>query len=1154
MASFKNLISTTSAQISSGGTITGDLVVDGDLQINGGGSLSFDEIVEGTQVIDITSTEAFLVRKNGDTGDLFTLDTTNSRMLFAGEMRLNDKDGDGTFGGRIRYDNSDNELRIEANEVSGDDVVIKGNDAIKFEDSGGTKMILDGGNLGIGETTPLSTLVVRGANAVNPSNGNGGNHTLQVIDTTTIAQGVGGGIAFGGNFVGTSETLFAEIRGIKENATSHDFDSALIFSTRIEGADITERMRITSDGKVAIGNTSADGTLHVHTATAGSTTANANADDLVVENSDHGGMTILTPDDKIAYIMFGDASDSARAGLQYYHEGVDSDERLLFNVAGGERMRLTAAGMLKIVQGTNFAASSNTTDNIYLNSLGASAGDGNYGASIGFSRASGGDNKKAAIVAFQDGSDADPTGLTFWTSSGTGTSADASEVMRITSDGKIGIGETSPTGYVHISPPSGNSPTMYFEQYTSATDGTLGEISFGNRAVDGQLALIQAKNDGANDSAFLAFHTEVTSGALTERMRITSAGNVGIGASSPRNLLHVYHASDDIIGLFQSGDAGAYVSFRDNSTGADNNVFIGANGADLAFYQANSLKMLIDTNSRISLSNNDASGAVGTTLFGKSAGLNIPSGAVDNTFIGHEVAGANTITSGADSNTGVGFKALSPLTSGTANTMIGYRSGFNISTGSYNTALGNDTLKNCNDGTYNVAIGRSANEANAGDYNVAVGALCLINNTASNNTAIGYGSAKNVTTSTSNTALGYNSLGGNVSTALTGNDNIALGANAGRDIQGSAEANILIGKDSGIALTTGNFNVLIGRDAGDSLVDETHNTAIGTDALGGSSLVDQTVIIGSQAGAGAMEATADGTVCVGYESGAAITSGAGNVAVGFQAGKAMTSQSNCTLIGYQAGLAINNDNAANSTLIGYKAGVAITDGKQNTAVGVNALLDCTSADYNVAVGNNALENVSTGANNKNTGIGFGTGATLTTGLENTILGTQSDVSASDATNQIVLGVSVTGSGNGTLTFGHGSTDTTCTNGGTTWSNPSDERIKKDIQDSSLGLSFIKDLKPKTFKYRAKGDLPEFHSEYEKGSSDLWREDKTYHGFIAQEVKEAIDKAGDSVKDGFEGWSVNAKTDLQRVGESAFIGALIKAVQELSERVEELESK
>ena len=78
MASFKNLVSTTSAQISSGGTITGSLVVEGDLQVDGGGSLSFDEIVQGTQVIDVTNTEALLVRKNGDGGDILTIDTTNS--------------------------------------------------------------------------------------------------------------------------------------------------------------------------------------------------------------------------------------------------------------------------------------------------------------------------------------------------------------------------------------------------------------------------------------------------------------------------------------------------------------------------------------------------------------------------------------------------------------------------------------------------------------------------------------------------------------------------------------------------------------------------------------------------------------------------------------------------------------------------------------------------------------------------------------------------------------------------------------------------------------------------------------------------------------------------------------------------------------------
>ena len=63
-----------------GGTIDGDVVITGDLQVDGGGSLSFDEIIEGTQVIDVTSTEAFLVRKDGDGGDIFVVDSTNGNI------------------------------------------------------------------------------------------------------------------------------------------------------------------------------------------------------------------------------------------------------------------------------------------------------------------------------------------------------------------------------------------------------------------------------------------------------------------------------------------------------------------------------------------------------------------------------------------------------------------------------------------------------------------------------------------------------------------------------------------------------------------------------------------------------------------------------------------------------------------------------------------------------------------------------------------------------------------------------------------------------------------------------------------------------------------------------------------------------------------
>jgi len=61
-----------------------------------------------------------------------------------------------------------------------------------------------------------------------------------------------------------------------------------------------------------------------------------------------------------------------------------------------------------------------------------------------------------------------------------------------------------------------------------------------------------------------------------------------------------------------------------------------------------------------------------------------------------------------------------------------------------------------------------------------------------------------------------------------------------------------------------------------------------------------------------------------------------------------------------------------------------------------------------------------------------------------------------------------------------------------------------------------------------------------------------HGFIAQEVKEAIDKYGDTT---FGGWHLD-KTDneTQRVKKNMFVMPLIKAVQELTARVKELEAK
>ena len=61
-----------------------------------------------------------------------------------------------------------------------------------------------------------------------------------------------------------------------------------------------------------------------------------------------------------------------------------------------------------------------------------------------------------------------------------------------------------------------------------------------------------------------------------------------------------------------------------------------------------------------------------------------------------------------------------------------------------------------------------------------------------------------------------------------------------------------------------------------------------------------------------------------------------------------------------------------------------------------------------------------------------------------------------------------------------------------------------------------------------------------------------HGFIAQEVKETLDKYG--VADSLEVWAENEKTGEQRVHEGKLIVPLIKAVQELSQQVEDLKKQ
>ena len=108
----------------------------------------------------------------------------------------------------------------------------------------------------------------------------------------------------------------------------------------------------------------------------------------------------------------------------------------------------------------------------------------------------------------------------------------------------------------------------------------------------------------------------------------------------------------------------------------------------------------------------------------------------------------------------------------------------------------------------------------------------------------------------------------------------------------------------------------------------------------------------------------------------------------------------------------------------------------------------------------------------------------------------------------------------------------------------------------MGLNFINKLRPVQFTKKAHSEYPEeFWNLSNLPVGDLARTSteaptKVLDGLIAQDVKETMEELGVN----FCGWSEEKETTKQSLSYNAFVAPLIKAVQELSAKVEELESK
>jgi len=112
-------------------------------------------------------------------------------------------------------------------------------------------------------------------------------------------------------------------------------------------------------------------------------------------------------------------------------------------------------------------------------------------------------------------------------------------------------------------------------------------------------------------------------------------------------------------------------------------------------------------------------------------------------------------------------------------------------------------------------------------------------------------------------------------------------------------------------------------------------------------------------------------------------------------------------------------------------------------------------------------------------------------------------------------------------------------------NTSDEREKNTITDSVLGADFIRSLRPVSYKWNEGTNYPD-------GTSTPGL--RTHYGFIAQEVKAAVDASGAG---DFGGWILADKENAdssQGLRYSEFIAPLTKALQEALDEIDSLKER
>jgi hypothetical protein len=672
---------------------------------------------------------------------------------------------------------------------------------------------------------------------------------------------------------------------------------------------------------------------------------------------------------------------------------------------------------------------------------------------------------------------AQSSGVHSWYTAASGTAGNAitfTQAMTLDANGNLLVGTTTPTATSKIYAAGAVSTASQIDMRVADTTNTSyiqlmrtgATYSYAGMAGnEGAVYSTTSLNLVADSSGVIKFST-----STTERLRIASTGAFGLSGAN-------YGTSGQVLTSGGSAAAPTWTTVAAGSAATPTalGTVYGATSSGSPYLTA------------LGYAAGGSNTGVSNTAIGYQAGTNTTSGTY-NVSVGQgalqtNVTGSNNIAIGRNAvsastvsdNVGIGFNALSSTstgannvgvgsyvltanTTGASNAAVGYQALYANTTGTENAAFGFRALYSSTSGSGNVAIGRQALVFNTtGAQNTAVGLNALYANTsAQNNTAIGYAAMETNTTGYNNTAVGYQALYSNT----TGDTCAAFGHSALR------------------SHTTGYYNVAVGPSALYSDTTGAYNNAFGYQAL--------------------------------YS----VTTGEANCAFGSASLKLNTASQNSA---FGHGTLQANTTGTRMTAVGNNALATNTTGTQNTGIGQEALVLNTTGSYNVAVGYGSLRESTTGANNVAVGKAAGysvttgyvntligneagnNGSAITTGAYNTLIGQDSRVNTG-ADNFCIVICSATATGKGSSTgFINPNTGSMYQgNNSATWAVTSDQRLKKNIVDNTIGLGAITSIRVRNFEYR----LPE-EVDAELKSTDAIEKTGVQLGVIAQELQAVL---------------------------------------------------